>query len=177
MSEKLRRNVHNGGIESKKEEVGRKKRVVLFNAFKFCVHDIIKKKRRKEKEKGGVETRNPFETKNSQLTQLRWEEEEREKSLFSEKLKREEEGRVNEAVAQITLCGRYLSQCFALVRSPVMRSRGPRRGYPPPFSSPSPLYFRFLPPDRSPIPSQNPMKFIHLTATPDTRLPGITRLI
>lgn len=52
MSEKLRRNVHNGGIESKKEEVGRKKRVVLFNAFKFCVHDIIKKKRRKEKEKG-----------------------------------------------------------------------------------------------------------------------------
>lgn len=51
MSEKLRRNVHNGGIESKKEEVERKKRVVLFNAFKFCVHGIIKKKKEKRKRK------------------------------------------------------------------------------------------------------------------------------
>lgn len=33
---------------------------MLFNAFKFCVHGIIKK-RREEEEKGGVETRNPFE--------------------------------------------------------------------------------------------------------------------
>lgn len=34
---------------------------MLFNAFKFCVHGIIKKRGREEEEKGGVETRNPFE--------------------------------------------------------------------------------------------------------------------
>lgn len=60
--------------------------------------------------------------------------------------------------------------------------RDPRRGYPPPFSSPSPvaryIFASYLPIRFSSHPPiENPMKFIHLTATPDTRLPGITRLI
>lgn len=62
---------------------------MLFNAFKFCVHGIIKK-RREEEEKGGVETRNPFEEfATRSATSLRGG---REKSLFSEKLNREGEG-------------------------------------------------------------------------------------
>lgn len=60
---------------------------MLFNAFKFCVHGIIKKRGREEEEKGGVETRNPFEEfATRSATSLR------EKSLFSEKLNREGEG-------------------------------------------------------------------------------------
>lgn len=120
---------------------------MLFNAVNYL--------RSKKEEERQLETLSKEEF---QVTQLRWE-----KSGFSLKEKKKRRGWrkrvvVNEAVARIALCERYLSQCFALVRSFVMQFCSPNEPTRPctllsPFSSQLPTIFsvgasRLLPPDR-----------------------------
>lgn len=120
---------------------------MLFNAVNYL--------RSKKEEERQLETLSKEEF---QVTQLRWE-----KSDFSLKEKKKRRGWrkrvvVNEAVARIALCERYLSQCFALVRSFVMQFCSPNEPTRPctllsPFSSQLPTIFsvgasRLLPPDR-----------------------------
>lgn len=120
---------------------------MLFNAVNYL--------RSKKEEERQLETLSKEEF---QVTQLRWEK----KRLFSQRKKKRRGWRkrvvVNEAVARIALCERYLSQCFALVRSFVMQFCSPNEPTRPctllsPFSSQLPTIFsvgasRLLPPDR-----------------------------
>lgn len=119
---------------------------MLFNAVNYL--------RSKKGEERQLETLSKEEF---QVMQLRWE-----KSSFSLREKKRRGWRkwvvVNEAVARITLCERYLSQCFALVRSFVMQYCSPNEPTRPctllsPCSSQLPAIFsvgasRLLPPDR-----------------------------
>lgn len=120
---------------------------MLFNAVNYL----------RSKKRGREATRNPFEGRiSSNATSLG------KKRLFSQRKKKRRGRRkrvvVNEAVARISLCERYLSQCFAVVRSFVMQSCSPNEPTRPctllsPFSSQLPTIFsvgasRLLPPDR-----------------------------
>lgn len=135
---------------------------MLFNAF--CVFVVQKeKKRERREEKGGVSK--SFRNEEFQLTQLRWGGGGEGEESFLSKAERGGRGRGRglmrplhklpsvDVISRPVICP--TRPCALFIR--------PRFHLPP--LLPPPLYFRGLicP---TPPPIENPMKFIHLTATP-----------
>lgn len=142
---------------------------MLFNAVNYL----------RSKKRGREATRNPFEGRiSSNATSLG------KKRLFSQRKKKGEDGergwwlmRPSHELASANVISRSVSLSFArsLCNPVVPTSLRDHARFYLRFHPSCPLYFRLVPLDCC-LPIEN-AKFIHLTATSDTRSPAITCLI